>query len=301
MELLELFCEKISKEVSPATLSGYKYDVEGYVRFLSMREGIRRDDENIDRSILHANEADIYAYVIYARDTLKNGARALNRKISAIKCLYGFLFKNKYVEKNIASSVTTLRTYSLKQKKILSPDECRKLLEGIAGRNQLRDTALIMMFLYCGLSVGEACALNKNDIAGENVIVQVNGEIKKSIPKNDALKSILNDFLSRGCMHTSDNVFTTSTGKPLSRRSVQQIIVKHLTRAGLYAQGDASEMLRRSGANMLVEYAKISMGELQYYLGHKNIATTSQYATRALKIGKDKVDQIPLANYKKKV
>ncbi len=198
--------------------------------------------------------------------------------------------------------MSSLQTYDADNKKILSVDDCRKLLENVSGRNKLRDTALIMMFLFCGLSVGEVCALQKTDLEGETVAVRKNGDIKKIIPKNEALKSILSDFLSCERISTSDNVFEASTGKPLSRRSVQQIIVKHLAHAGFYEPGDATEMLRRSGASMLIEHANVTIGELQYYLGHKNIATTSAYAKSALKkVGKDQINQIPLANYRKKV
>lgn len=261
--MLELFYNKTADTISESSLSGYKYDINGFCKFLLAREEIEDNDENICRSILHANEADIVAYINYARDVLNNRTSALNRKISSLKKLYNYLYDNKLMNKNIASSIGNINVYAKTEKKILTVEQCRVLLDSVTGRNKLRDSALIMIFLFCGLNVGEVLSLEISDISSENIITRINGEVKKKISKNEALRLILNDFISRERIDMSEKVFTTRTGKPLSKR-------KHIT-----------------------------IGELQYYLGHKNISTTSNYVKSALRIGKEKTDKNPLANYKK--
>lgn len=300
MGILEIYFEYLNTQISADSVKGYIYDTNGYVKFLYSREGITEHcDKNSDLVLCEANEADLYAYVNYLKNELCNSYNAINRKISSLRKLYEYLYNKKIVPKNIALGLSKLNYKDSKyESDVLSLNECKRLLDSVNGRNADRDLLIIMMFLFCGATVNDVLNIKIDDIHENMITFRENEKIKKILPINEALKSILSDFLNDERINTAENLFTTSTGKPLSKRAVQQIISKRLENAGLNQKGATSELIRKSGAKLLAD-KNAGLSEIQYYLGHKNISSTTSYIDSLNMIGKDTIDKNPLANYKK--
>ncbi len=247
MNILESFYSNIKNNLSVESFNGYKYDLKCLIRFLCEREGMDANDTDCERIILQANEADLYAFIVYARENLHNGVDALNRKISSVRKLYDFLYENNYIKKNVARNIRKFITVKDSSRNILSMQECQYLIKNINGRNATRDRLIVMMFLYYSVNVNDLLHLKTEDISENSITFGSYCDNRKTYKKNDALKSILNDFFSSCHIPGSSNVFTTSTGKPLSRRSIQHITAKRLNEAGIYVNGDTTQLLRRTG------------------------------------------------------
>ena len=118
------------------------------------------------------------------------------------------------------------------------------------------------------------------------------------VPQNEALKSILSRFIHEARNYTCENLFSADGINPLGKRTVHQIVVKHLKNAGLYNSGMTSETLRKSGVYLLQKYSDFDYNEIQEYLGLKSQASLKTYSNIKDSSLVDKVNKNPLSKIK---
>ncbi len=273
MLTIKLFLESIHETKSPDTVSGYQYDLIHFERFLKERINLEKDydldDLIIEQDLFKKlNQADIIAYLRYL-DAIKNKKSTINRKISALKKYFLFLYENHIIENDITSQ---LKTYKLTKNKsnFLSIDQCNTLLNNISGRNTTRDQLIILLFLICGLTVYELISIKKCSIHTDYILINEGTENFRKSYINDALRSILSVFFRDKRDNTSKYLFSVKDGGHISKRTVQHIIKVHLTNNDFYQEGKTTELLKNTCFSLLSKYCGLDFIEIKKYLGYKN-------------------------------
>ena len=63
----------------------------------------------------------------------------------------------------------------------------------------------------------------------------------------------------------------------MTRRSIQNVVKKHIIAAGLNANVISTHKLRYTAATLMNKYGRVDIRSLQQILGHESIATTEIY------------------------
>ncbi len=187
---------------------------------------------------------------------------------------------------------------------LMSSDELERLMhaptKGLADRavggtaangrtNQLislRDTAMLELLFSTGLRVSELCSLNRDlDLSrdefsirgkGEKVrVVFLSPEAKQGIRDYLAKRSDVDDALFIQMGKASAQAEKTKQGLRLTPRSVERIVKRYATKAGI-TRKVTPHVIRHSFATDLLENGA-DLRSVQALLGHSNIATTQVY------------------------
>ncbi len=298
METIRLFLESLNGFYSQDSILGYESDLKNFGKYIFKRTETDYDKINDMQDelkiIKQLNEADIVAYITYLKNEKQNKQITVNRKISALKQYFKFMKANHYIVHDIVYDIKVNKVNAC-DTEILTLEECRTLLNKISGRNKRRDTLIFMLFLVCGLTVNELIYMEKTDIDGEKIFIRKNNGNQEFMYINDALKSILSDYLSLSSSTTSKYLFSPDGEKNISKRTIHQLIVKHLKSAGLYKKGMTTENLRKTGAAFLMNHCELDLFDLQRYMGHKNILSTKNLLKHQMMIEREQLNKNPLA------
>jgi site-specific recombinase XerD len=145
----------------------------------------------------------------------------------------------------------------------------------------LRDRALLELLYAAGLRVSEAVSLDVPELDLRDRTVRVRGKGKKERigvfgdPAEKALRRYLRDGRPRIAAAKESAVFLNRSGGRLSARSVQSIVRKYATKAGLPREVHP-HLLRHSFATHLLD-GGADLRVVQELLGHESPNTTQIY------------------------
>ena len=166
------------------------------------------------------------------------------------------------------------------------------------GQNQVRNFAIITIFLNCGLRLSELVGMNLNDISGSILRVVGKGNKERLIHLNQACIDALVEYLKIRPQNLTDSdakkaVFISRNGKRISRRMVQILVGKSLQNSGLDSSVYSPHKLRHTAATLMHQEG-VDIRVLQEILGHANLGTTQIYTHLADKEIADALDSNPL-------
>lgn len=287
------------KGQSPKTVAEYYLDLRMFLRFCKLMKldmpydtdletiSIRNVDIPFIASITLQNIYDFLSFL--ANDRVKNpdshyaesgiGAAARARKLSAIKSFYKYLtVRTKQLTDN---PVQDLEYPKLRKSlpKYLTLDETKKLLNTVAGRNQARDYAILMIFLTCGIRRSELVSLNRSDVYPDRLRIIGKGNKERFVYLSDACKKAIDEYLViRDQIVLTDNraLFASQEKNRISTATVHNLVKKHLAAAGLDSTQFSAHKLRHTSATMMLS-AGVDVKTVQEVLGHENLNTTQIY------------------------
>ena len=197
------------KGQSPKTIQEYYLDLRMFLRFMVLTKKEMPYQTDLDTiSIKHVDlrfigsitVSDIFDFLSYlANDRVKfaespsseigigNAARA--RKLSAIKSFYKYLtVRTKQLDVN---PVQDFEFPKIRKSlpKYLTLEESKKLLKAVEGPNAVRDFAILMIFLNCGIRRAELVGLNISDISDDRIRVVGKGTGSLTIQSADSNKT----------------------------------------------------------------------------------------------------------------
>ena len=260
--------------------------------------------------ICQVTTEEIYDFFIYLTNERRNGSAAKSRKLSAIKAFYKFLCQKKHImDKNPAIDMEgPKKRQSLP--KFLSMEESISLLEAIEGNTESkfkeRDYAIVTLFLNCGMRLSELCGINLSDIDRELRSLRVLGKGNKEriVYLNDACREALGKYLEirrdekyKRC--NTNALFISKQYKRISNKTVQWLVYKYLSLAGLDYKHYSTHKLRHTAATLMYQTGKVDVRVLKEILGHEQLNTTQIYTHVSNKGMQDAMDNNPLANLKK--
>lgn len=287
------------KGQSSRTISEYYLDLRMFFRFIKLMrydmpihtrlDDIPIKDINIEfiKSISTADIFDFLSYLAHDRNPTPDSpapdlgisASARARKLSALKSFYKYLtIRTKQLEEN---PVADLEYPKLRKSlpKYLTYEQSARLLQSIEGQNKLRDYAILMLFLNCGIRRSELVGLNISDVYDDRVRVVGKGNKERFVYFGTPCKKAIDAYLiERNKLVLTDNraLFGSRNGNRISVTAVHRLVEKALKQAGLDSTQFSAHKLRHTAATMMLS-GGVDVKTVQEVLGHENLNTTQIY------------------------
>jgi integrase/recombinase XerD len=274
---LDDFLAALSAErnASRHTLDAYRRDVRDFLRVLAPRR----------RRLNAAGPDDVLAWMERQRRAGRKPA-TIARRLAALRGLYAHLLREGAVSDNPTEHLEQPRR-ARPLPRTLSREAVVALLEApdIGTPLGLRDRALLELLYACGLRATEALALQMADVNRRAGYVQCSGKGRKErlVPVGAEALAWIERYLAesrprlaaaRGAP-SSPLLFVGPRGRPLTRQSLWQIVLRAARRAGL-RQRVSPHTLRHCFASHLLE-GGADLRAVQMMLGHADISTTQIY------------------------
>ena len=287
------------KGQSPRTISEYYLDLRMFLRFIKLMRNdmpihTRLDDidiRDIDLSFIREiNTSDVFDFLSYlANDRTHNpdslapdygiSTASRARKLSALKSFYKYLtVRTKQLTEN---PVADLEYPKLRKSlpKYLTMEQSAALLRSVEGQNQVRDYAILMIFLNCGIRRSELVGLNLSDIYEDRLRVIGKGNKERFVYFGTPCRKAIDAYMiERNKKVLTDNraLFVSRNGNRISVTAVHRLVEKALKQAGLDATQFSAHKLRHTAATMMLS-GGVDVKTVQEVLGHENLNTTQIY------------------------
>lgn len=265
---------RVERGASQQTLRAYTNDLGQFMTYLEDAEFAGEHPRDI--KLMHFRG-------FIAERFEENSSASIARKISALRSMWKFLVRRRYIDDNPAELLSTPKV-SQPLRNYLTVDEVFHLLEGhqADGVLGLRDMAMWEIAYGSGVRVSELVGLNLTslDLAEGWIRVIGKGDKERMVPLGRKAVKALGPYLSRRSELVRESsedpaLFLNFRGGRLTSRSVQRLLDQHLLRAGL----DTSitpHGLRHSFATHLLD-AGADLRGIQEMMGHSSLSTTQRY------------------------
>src|SRR5215213_1757389 len=174
---------------------------------------------------------------------------------------------------------------------VLTDDELSRMLNAARASNY-RDYVMLAVMAGCGLREAEVVGIKIGDFreaSEDNVFLRVlgKGDKVRNVPLSPDLWRLVQRFVlltERSLTSHPDSrkpIFTSRVGKdkPLTTRSVQNIVKKYVRAAGITKAISPHSIRHTVGTNMALNEAPLLV--IQQFLGHSDPKTTLRYIRRA--------------------
>ena len=310
------------KNKSPESVNQYNCDLTMFLRYMKYHfhltnekefNNIKIKDFTLD-DLSKIKQEDIHAFISYLSINRKCGPATCARKISIIRIFFKYLtITAKLLENNPAQNLETPKL-NKRLPKYLTLEDSQRLLnmtyEDENNENKERDFAIITLFLNCGLRLSELVGINIADIKFDDQKMTVigKGNKERSIYLNkaciDAIKAYLEvrpkEGVKKDKKDSDKALFLSSYRQRISKRTVENIVSRELTRAGLDTTKYSTHKLRHTAATLMYKYGEVDIRALQELLGHQSISTTEIYTHVDNEQVRTAVESNPLSQFKAK-
>lgn len=313
------------------TQIGYCLDIRVFFNYLcengfkSAPEEITTEDiEKITVSdFIHfksyLKEYEVHSYTASGKPTVRvcrNSSYGINRKLSAVRGLFIYLYKTDRISQNITDKIDFMKLHQ-QIKKPLTSQETINLIDVLYNgekyfsgrtlseykRRRSRDIAIFTAYLGTGIRVSELAGLNVEDVdfATSSFVVKRKGgdqqEIFMPLQVENTMFAYLAekepeelDEVSRDDVEikrTTGAVFLNRAGKRLGIAGIEKMLKSYCLAAGItHPDKTRPHALRRTFACRLLEDG-IDIKMVAELMGHKNIEVThryyAQYSSKARK------------------
>lgn len=143
--------------------------------------------------------------------------------------------------------------------------------------NRVRDRAMFLLMLRCGLRIGEVAALRLTDLYLEEfhprLILRGKGGSDRSVFVSPQAEQALRGYLQERPQTASDVVFLSYQRRGLSTTAIHKRLMRYREKAEV---SFSAHQLRHSFANHLLD-ADVPVTTIQKLLGHRWLETTQGY------------------------
>ncbi len=258
---------EVERRYSSHTLSNYRRDITAFVEWLGR-------DNIVDLAKVRTDDVRRFIAAEHRRGL---GPRSLQRRLSALRGLLGFLADRGQAPGNVARGLRGPKA-GRKLPQTLDADEMARLVEvptdTVLGQ---RDRAMLELLYSSGLRLAELCGLRWTELDLADGVVRVTGKGSKTrvVPVGRQAREALAEWRRASSPENDAPVFPGRSGAPIGPRAVQLRLRQLAQQQGLWKRV-YPHLLRHSFASHLLE----SSGDLrsvQELLGHADIATTQVY------------------------
>lgn len=266
-------------ERSPATIAGYRIDLDGFSEWLAKQKEAIVDGQMTLECLL--------AFKQYLCDRpLK--PKSVNRKIASLQSFLKWAEQKGYQKERI-TPLKRVREHK-KGPRWLNDAEQKKLLAAAA--NNPRDQAIILLLLHTGLRVQELCSLKWQNVLLHNshgllVVSKGKGNKRREVPLNQTACQALQ--ILKYTQHQSGSYVIKGKQGPMTPRGIQQLLKKYAEKAGL--QNVTPHQLRHTFCKNLVN-AGVGLEKIAMIAGHDSLESTRWYCEPSLQDLQQAVDRI---------
>ncbi len=272
---------QVEKGCTEKTVYNYFLDLRLFFRYLicvkslgDFREldqvSIQAVDLDFIKSLSKQDVSSFLVWVTFDRNVKEKGR---NRKIACLKSFFHYLMVEDYLEQNIMDKVGTVKADKTLPKYLVE-QEMSQLLKAVTDEYWVRDSAIIMLMMVCGLRVSEICSLNQNDISDGAVVVHGKGKKDRTIYFTEEVEEFVDDYLTIRPSVAESALFISQRKKRFTTRGIQKMVRKYLERAEL--SGYSCHKLRHTAATQMLK-SGLNIRMIQEILGHESIAVTEVY------------------------
>ncbi len=257
-------------------------DIQGYTDYLTLYVKDDASGEDNGDSLL-------------SQRIFRNHERGVMRKLSTLRSFFDFLYRAQRVSGNVASLISLPK---LHEKPILhlQSDEVAKLLEAAYSGDhlsetqkryhrftQLRDYAMLMLFLGTGMRVSECVGLNLDDLdletgallvtrkGGNQVILYFPAEVSEAITAYLEQRKE-----SKPVKGHESALFLSMQNRRITQRAVQQMVKKYSLLAVPLKKKMSPHKLRSTYATHLYHETE-DIYLVAEALGHSDVNTTRKH------------------------
>ncbi|MCF0136316.1 MAG: tyrosine-type recombinase/integrase [Lachnospiraceae bacterium] len=299
---MRAYINRIVNSKAIRTCLAYTGELLNFMKYIRSANPLYKDMQEQDipfSCIENLTYMDIDEYQAHLVEKKGAGAAARKRTLSALSSY--FKYEVTITKALKANPVEAAEKPSIKEKGIkrLNKDDVSDLLHGVevsnsgsdrsnafTVRSQLRDTAIVTLFLGTGIRVSELVGLDIQDIdfkVGNITVVRKGGNVEQ-VYFNEDVRKALSDYISLERPNYLEKgkeepaLFLSNRKKRMAVRSVEEMLRKYGD-ANLELQGGQTlhpHTLRRTYGTALYN----ATGDIRLVadaLGHKSVNTTQQH------------------------
>lgn len=324
---LPMFCSEffIGREAStsPLTKLGYARDLIIFFDFLSKEipEFEGKDAKRftlLDLNKVTSTHIELFLdYINYYEHNgiiRTNSESAKMRKLSSLRAFFKYFYKKDKISQNVTNKIDIPKIH---EKNIirLEPDEVAEIIEISENGTQLtknqkyfhkytqlRDTAILSLFLGTGIRISELVGIDINDINFQNnsfVITRKGGNEYILYFSQEVANDLKNYYEKRKDLtekikdEDKDAFFLSLQFKRISIRAVQNLVKKYSRIVNPLKKISPHKLRSTYGTNLYQKTQDIYI--VAEVLGHKDINTTKRhYAAMSEDIRKNAANQLNL-------
>jgi len=272
--LVEQFLDAIWMErgLSENTLTAYRNDLTGYVRWLTAH--------HVD--LVAVQRDQVQAYLAH-RVTSKASPRSTARLLSTLRRFYAWLRRENHIHEDPTALIEAPKL-GRPLPKTLSESEVEALLAApdVATLLGLRDRTMLEVLYASGLRVSELVNLTVTQVNLLQGVIRVTGKGNKErlVPLGDEAVSWLERYLgeARNTLlngQTCDALFVTQRREAMTRQAFWYMIKRHARHAAIEKEL-SPHTLRHAFATHLLNHGA-DLRVVQMLLGHSDLSTTQIY------------------------
>ncbi len=265
------------RRCSEHTLDAYGRDVSAFLDFLADHLGFPAGLK--DLGTLKA--ADFRGYLA-RRNSRRLARTSTARALSAVRAFFRYLERNGHVENAALAAVATPKVPKSVPKALTENDAVATLdaVADLCDRPWIakRDVALLAMLYGCGLRLGEALGLARQDAPkGDAMVVTGKGRKQRVVPVLPMVRLAIEDYLA-ACPYAVDGggpLFLGARGERLNPGVAQRQVRRLRVLLGL-PETATPHAFRHSFATHLLASGG-DLRTIQELLGHASLSTTQRY------------------------
>lgn len=254
---------QFEKGLSEKTIKSYKVDLRDFF------DATKKEYDEIKKE-------DIYKYIEDIKKKFKHNT--VQRKVSAVKSFFKFLYVNKNIKKDPSNTIKSLQ----KEKRlpeVLSEDDFNKILDTFNHEpKNIRNKLILKLLIASGARISEILNLKVGDISDNNyeyIRVFGKGSKYRYIPIYNSLANEIKEYVqnNRDFLKKSEKDYKLFPN--LRREQFYTTLREHAKMCGIEKRV-YPHIIRHSIATILLKNgADIRM--VQELLGHASISTTQIY------------------------
>ena len=284
--LQAFFTERLirQRQASPHTLTAYRDTLRLLLVFASARHGMepsKLDVDNLDAPL-------VGAFLDHLKHQRENGVRTRNARLAAIRSLFRYAALRHPEHAAVIERVLAIppKRFDRRLVTFLTEPELDALLAAPAPSTSTgrRDRALLALAAQTGLRASELIGLQCADVhlgAGAHVSCLGKGRKLRITPLTSSMVGVLRVWLAERAGQPAEPLFTTQTGKALSRDALEHRLAKYAQIAARTCpsvrQKTVTMHVLRHTAAMRLLHAGIDTSVIALWLGHEQIETTQVY------------------------
>jgi len=270
---------EIEKNRSPKTIENYAHYLSRFAEFAAPGKAKRFSPAQISLPLVRK-------YRLYLNHTKDNTGKPLklitqNYHIIALRAFLKFLAKQDI--KSLPAEKIELAKISERQIDFLSLDELNSVFKAVPADDKLeslRDLTILTVLFSTGLRVSELTGLKRKniDLKRGEFMVRGKGDKPRVVFLSPEASKLLQKYFDRRT-DNAEAAFISHAGAtphtPLTPRSIQRIVQKYATLAGLVKKVTPHVIRHSFATDLLINGADIR--SVQAMLGHSSITTTQIY------------------------
>ena len=296
----------IERNCSKTTVHAYIDDVLLFFFFLKKFWSLEISIDDINIFILsQVKEKTIYAYLVYLNYYRNNTAASRQRRISALKTFYKFLYNKYYPTFQCCNAVKNISPISLvvRLPKYLNLEQAKKIQKVFNftnSRNPLRNNTIISVFLHTGIRLSELVNLSISDFDFEKeeefIKIKVKGNKETTVFFSKVIMDKIRSYLETR-KDSNNALFISNRNERISIDAVADICKKAFKLIGISDKKYSTHSLRHSAAVFIYTQTK-DLLVTKEFLNHSSIRSTEIYAHIEDESIRNAVNSNPLANFK---